>query len=262
MLSFGPALVSPQSFVVPPSGLARRSLPAIFYPVSGGATAIDLKSTGLLNQIQGHGRVLARPGAATIEIEIRGMVFPTRIGPEFLRYVLWVVSTHGRAVNLGGIRIDGGGHSRMKAEAPFGEFALFVTAEPYSAVRWPSEMLVLENAVPRGIKARMQAIDNCELIRRNQYERTNRAATETIDLKRVPIEVYEARIAVDLAGSRLAAQYAPGLFSKAERLLALAEKGLDHKANRNDVVESARRAVEFAEDARALSVERQERERM
>lgn len=261
MVSFAPAMLA-TNVVVPPSGLTRRSLPAILYPVSGGATAIDLKSTGLLNEIEGHGRVLARPGVATIEIDIRGLIFPTRIGPELLTYVLWAVSTQGRAVNLGGIRISGDGHSRLKAEAPFAGFSLFVTAEPYSAVRWPSEMLVLENAVRRGTKARIQAIDNYQLIRCNQYERPDGPKTGSMDLKHVPIELYEARNAVDLASSRHAGQYAPGLLSKAERSLRLAEKGLDHKANRNDVVNSARRAVEFAEDARALAVERQVQERM
>jgi hypothetical protein len=172
-----------------------------------------------------------------------------------------VVSTRGRAVNLGDIRIGSDGRSRLKAEAPFWAFSLFVTAEPYSAVRRPSEMLVLENAVHRGTKAGFQAIDNYQLIRRNQYEIPNGPETPNMDLKHVPIELYEARHAVDLANSRQAGQYAPGIFSKAERSLRLAEKGLDRKANKNDVVEPARKAIEFAEDARALAVERQEQER-
>jgi outer membrane protein OmpA-like peptidoglycan-associated protein len=74
--------------------------------------------------------------------------------------------------------------------------------------------------------------------------------------------VYEARNAVEIAKSRSADKYAPEIFSKAEGSLKMTENSLASKADKKVTISTARQTVQFSEDARALSVQRQDEERI
>jgi hypothetical protein len=80
-----------------------------------------------------------------LKVEVSGLIEPLKLGTEFLTYVLWVVSPEGRFSNVGEIQLDNSARGKLKATTPLQTFSLFVTAEPYFAVRQPSEMLVMEN---------------------------------------------------------------------------------------------------------------------
>ena len=54
----------------------------------------------------------------------------------------------------------------------------------------------------------------------------------------------------------------PDIFSKAESSLKMAENALTRKANRKEIASTARQAVQFSEDARALAVQKQTEERI
>lgn len=84
----------------------------------------------------------------------------------------------------------------------------------------------------------------------------------TPDLERVPLQVYEARNAVDIAKSHGAEKDAPEIFTKAIASLQATENLLNAKGDKKDVMSSARQAVQFAEDARALAAQRQDRVRI
>jgi outer membrane protein OmpA-like peptidoglycan-associated protein len=74
--------------------------------------------------------------------------------------------------------------------------------------------------------------------------------------------MYEARNAVEVAKSHGAEKYAPEIFSRAEASLKMAENDLASKADKNAVTSTARQTIQFAEDARAFAVQRQEEERI
>jgi outer membrane protein OmpA-like peptidoglycan-associated protein len=232
---------------------------AIRYPVTGGAISVDLKATGLLEQVSGHARVAAKSGITSVEVTIQGLTRPNALGVEFLTYVLWAAPLHGKTVNLGRILFSHDGSGKLKATTQLQSFSLFVTVEPYFAVRYPSEMMILENAIPT--TGRAVVINGYELVRRDQYERPGDPLASTKDRKDVPLEIYEARNAVAIAKSHKAEEYAPGIFSRSEAALELAETGFARKGNRNDVVSSARQAAQFAEDAREVAIDRQDAER-
>jgi len=78
----------------------------------------------------------------------------------------------------------------------------------------------------------------------------------------VPLEVYEARNAVEIAKSRGADKYAPEIFSKAEGSLKLTENSLASRAEKNAVISTARQTAQFSEDARLLTAQRREKERI
>jgi len=187
---------------------------------------------------------------------------PTRLGTEFLTYVLWAVSTEGRAINLGEVLYDNSGKGKLQTTTQLQSFSLFVTAEPYSAVRQPSEVLILENALRKNTKGRIYPVNNYPLMKRSQYQKLGNPLALSLDLKNVPLEMYEARNAVDIAKSRGAEKYAPDVYSKADGGLKLAENALAQKANRKEIVSLARQAAQFSEDARALTAEKIEQERI
>ena len=254
--------IEAQNTAVPATSLTNRSITAIGYRVGGGSTTIEMKPTGLIAQVNGQAKVEAKAAITTVETSIQNLTPPTSLGVEFLTYVLWAVSPEGRAINLGEVLFDNSGDGKLKATTQLQTFSLFVTAEPYAAVRQPSEMLILENALRKGTKGKVFVVNNYPLMKRSQYQKMGNPLALSMDLKNVPLQMYEARNAVDIAQSRGAAKYAPDVFAKAEASLKLAENALARKANKKEIISLARQAAQSSEDARALTAERQENERI
>lgn len=249
-----------QSPQAPASDVTDRSIKAIGYNVGGGGTMVDLKSSGLIPAAKGEAKVEAKGSVTTIEAKVEGLSLPTPLGTEFLSYVVWAVSPEGRAVNLGEVRPDEGGRGKLKVTTQLQSFSLFVTAEPYPFVRQPSEMLVLENDVRKSTKGRLFIVDNYKLMKRSQYQVRENPLALSLDLKNVPLEMYQARNAVEIARTQGAGKYAPEIFTKAEGGLQLAENALTRKTK--DVVSLARQTAQSSEDARSLTAERKEQERV
>ncbi|MBN2339120.1 MAG: OmpA family protein, partial [Acidobacteria bacterium] len=141
-------------------------------------------------------------------------------------------------------------------------FGLAVTAEPYFAVTMPSNLVVLENVVRNDTKGRGEALDaKYELLERGQYERLANPLALKMDSK-MPLELYEARNAIQIARAIGADRYASETFSKAEASLEQAEAYQARKSGSKDAIRFAREAVQTAEDSRAIAVIRQEEERL
>jgi outer membrane protein OmpA-like peptidoglycan-associated protein len=256
------ATLRAQTLQVPAASIANRSIKAISYQVGGGSTMVDLVSTRVLAQADGQAKVEPKAAVTTVEAQIQGLTTPTRLGAEFLTYVLWAVSPEGRAINLGEVLFDNSGKGKLKATTQLQTFSLFLTAEPYSAVRQPSEILILENALRKNTKGRAVVVSNYPLMRRNQYQKLGNPLALSMDLRNVPLAMYEARNAVDIARARGAEMYAPGIFSKAQGGLKMAENALARKASKQEIMSLALQTAQSAEDARALTVERQDQERI
>jgi outer membrane protein OmpA-like peptidoglycan-associated protein len=189
------------------------------------------------------------------------MTPPSQLGAEFLTYVLWVVTPEGRTGNTGEILLSKNAEGKLSATTPGQTFSLIVTAEPYFAVRVPSEMVVLQSETRKDTKGKIFPVSQYKLMKRGQYEKIGNPLALTLDPK-VPLEVYEARNAVDIAKSRGADKYAPEIYSKAEASLKIVENSLAAKADKNAVISTARQTAQFSEDARALAAQRQEEERV
>jgi len=242
-------------------GSVGKSIRAVSYQLNT-SSKVDLAPGDLAPQASGEADIEAKKGVTNIDVEVSGMPDPTKFGAEFLTYVLWVVSPEGRASNVGEIQLDSSRKGKLKATTPLQTFSLFVTAEPYFAVRQPGEMLILMNSLRKNTKGKQVIVDNYQLITRNQYQKLGNPLALSPDLKNVPLEMYEARNAVDIAKSRGADKYAPEIFSKAEGGLQLAENALARKSDRKEIISTARLTVQSAEDARALAFQRQEEERI
>ena len=246
---------------VPASDTVKKTVTAIGYP-GGKSIEVDLTGTGLIATGSGQAKVKAGTGATGVETEFQNMAQATTLGTEFLTYVLWAVSPDGRSNNLGEIIINRDGKGKLSTTTAFQTFSLFVTAEPYFAVRFPSEMVVLQNELKKKTKARIFPVNDYPLMRRSEYQKMGNPLALTLDLKNVPLNMYEARNAVEIAQSRGADKYAPEIFSKAKGSLQMAENSLAQKSDQKVVISNARQTVQFAEDARRLTEQRKEAERI
>ncbi len=254
---------SQQEQAIPASALTTKSVQAVGYEVGTGSTKVDLKGTELMSQASGEAKVeiKSKAGRANVEVNVKGLMPPSTLGAEFLTYVVWVVTPEGRTGNTGELLLNKNGDGKLGATTPAQTFSLIVTAEPYFAVRVPSEMVVLQSEIRKDTKGKRFPVSEYKLMKRGQYQKMGNPLALALD-PNVPLEIYEARNAVEVAKSRLADKYAPEVFSKAEGSLKITENSLASKADKNTVISNARQTAQFAEDARALSVQRQEEERI
>lgn len=235
-----------------------KSTKAINYRHRSGATEIDFTGTAIMPAAKGHAKVESRQGAISIDANFRDVGAATQFGAEYLTYVLWAVSPEGRPKNLGEILLDGG-KSHLNVTTDLQVFGLIVTAEPYFSVTQPSDLIVMENEVRQDTLGKFEVIDaQYELLQRGQYQKL----TNVLQLKpdpSIPVELYEARNAVQIAQASGADKYAGEVFQKAQATAQQAEKYLQQK-QRKPAIMIARETVQTAEDARVIAVKRQEDE--
>ncbi len=239
--------------------VTARTTKAVNYQHRSGATKIDFRGTDLLPEARGEAKVESKQGYIEVEVEFDHLQAATRNGAEYLTYVLWAVTPEGRTSNLGEVLLNGT-KSKLNVTTELQVFALVVTAEPYYAVSQPSDLIVMENVVRADTKGKIEEVDaKYELLQRGQYARLANPLALRLDRK-LPVELYEARNAVQIARAVGAEQYAAETFRKAEASLAQAEAYQSRNAGSKPVTMTAREAVQTAEDSRALAVKRQEEE--
>ncbi|MCX6633560.1 MAG: OmpA family protein [Acidobacteria bacterium] len=239
--------------------VTERTTKAVNYQHRSGSTKIDFRGTELLPKARGEARVESKQGHIDIESDFDGLQPATRHGAEYLTYVLWAITPEGRTANLGEILLNGT-KSKLNVTTDLQVFGLVVTAEPYYSVTRPSDLIVMENVVRADTKGKVEDIDaKYELLKRGQYQRLANPLALRMDRK-LPLELYEARNAVQIARAIGADRYAAETFQKAEKSLQQAEAYQARKAGRKPVTMTAREAVQTAEDSRAIAVTRQEEE--
>src|SRR5262245_51263794 len=238
-----------------------RATAAINYRPRSGKTRVDLVGTALLPESRGYADVSGEKGYIEIDAHVKKMQPATRFGPEYLTYVLWAITPEGRAKNLGEVQIDDD-DARVQVTTEFQAFALIVTAEPYFAVTQPSDVVVMENVVRNDTKGNFETVQaKYELLKRGSYLMNQTAYFKVKPLEPgAPLDLAEARNAVELARIAAADRYAADSYAKAQRLLADAEVAREKHKRGNDVMMPARQAVQTAEDARLIALQRQEDE--
>jgi outer membrane protein OmpA-like peptidoglycan-associated protein len=239
--------------------VTARTAKAISYRHRSGATKIDFRGTELLPGARGEAKVESKQGHIEIEVEFDGLEAATKNGTEYLTYVLWAVTPEGRTSNLGEVLLNGT-KSKLDVSTELQVFGLVVTAEPYFAVTQPSDLIVMENVVRADTVGKIEEIDaKYELLQRGQYQHLANPLALKADRK-LPLELYEARNAVQIARAMGADRFAVETFRKAEKSLAESEAYQQRHAGRKPVTMTAREAVQTAEDSRAIAVKRQEAE--
>jgi len=238
--------------------VVARTTKAINYNHRSGSTNIDFRGTALLPEARGEARVESKQGVIKIDARMEKLQPATKFGPEYLTYVMWAITPEGRATNVGEVLLNGD-KTKLDATTELQSFGLIVTAEPYFAVTQPSDVVVMENFVRKDTTGTIEQVDaKYELLQRGQYTLNVSPADikpQRLDAK-VPLELYEARNAVQIARWTGADKYASETFQKAVVGLENAEGYLHGKAGRKPIGTVAREAVQMAEDARIITVKK------
>ena len=238
--------------------VVAKTAKAVNYRHRSGATKIDFAGTAALAEAKGQAKVESKQGYIDIEVEFTNLAPATKFGPEYLTYVLWAVTPEGRATNLGEVLLNGT-RSKLNVTSEHQAFGLIVTAEPYFSVTQPSDVVVLENVIRPDTVGKVDVIDaKFELLQRGNY--ANMIPQKMVVDPKVPLELYEARQAVQIARAVGAPKYASDTFRKSTDLLAQAEGYLTRKAGMKPVAMISREAVQTAEDARVITLKRREEE--
>ena len=257
---------SPTAVVVEPMAhtptfrvtVVSRSVQAVNYKHRSGASKVDFAGTDLMPGANGQAKVESKKGYIEIEVEFGNLQSPATFGNEYLTYVLWAISPEGRAVNLGEILVGDNHRSKVDVTTDLQAFALVVTAEPYYAVRQPSNVVVIENVVREDTKGTTETVDaKYELMERGGYIPTGYKFDPVVLNTRLPLEYFEARNALRIAQSEGAEQYASDSYQHAVQLMNNADEYATRKhIDRKPLITVAREAVQTSEDARAIAVKK------
>src|SRR6202790_2761932 len=243
--------------------VVSRSVQAVNYKHRGGATKMDFAGTDLMPQARGQAKVESKRGSIEIEAEFGNLRKPTTFGNEYLTYVLWAISPEGRAMNLGEVLVGENHRSKLRVTTDLQAFALIVTAEPYYAVRQPSNVVILENVVRDDTRGTTEAVNaKYELTERGGYIPTGYKFDPVVLNARLPLEFFEARNALRIAQSEGAEQYASDSYQHALQLMNNADGYATRKhVPTKPLIAVAREAVQTAEDARAIAVKKMDDQR-
>jgi outer membrane protein OmpA-like peptidoglycan-associated protein len=244
--------------------VTSRTTPAVNYKHRSGSTKVDFAGTDLMPSADGKAEVNSKRGAIEIEAEFGNLQKPTTFGNEYLTYILWAISPEGRAVNLGEVLVGGNSRSKLHVTTDLQAFALIVTAEPYYAVRQPSNVVVLENVIRTDTRGTVEAVNaKYELMERGGYIPTGYKFDPVVLNANLPLEFFEARNAVRIAQSEGAEQYAGDSYQHAVQLMNNADEMATRKnVQKKPLIAVARDAVQTAEDARAIAVKKMDDQRL
>jgi outer membrane protein OmpA-like peptidoglycan-associated protein len=254
------------AIVVEPAGTSHvyqvtvisRSVQAVNYRHNGGVTEVDFAGTALLPIANGKAKVRSKRGTLEVEATFGNLQSPTVFGSEYLTYVMWAISPEGRPVNLGEVLVGDNDRSKLTATTDLQAFALIVTAEPYYAVRQPSNVVVLENVVREDTKGTNEAVNaKYELMERGGYIPTGYKFDPVVLSASLPLEFYEARNALRIAQSEGADTYAGPSYQHAVELMTSADGYATRKhVETKPLISVSRQAVQTAEDAREIAVKK------
>jgi outer membrane protein OmpA-like peptidoglycan-associated protein len=238
--------------------VTSRSVQAVNYQHRSGSSKVDFAGTDLMPSANGVAEVNSKRGSIAIEAEFGNLQKPTTFGNEYLTYVLWAISPEGRAVNLGEVLLGGNHRSKLQVTTDLQAFALIVTAEPYYAVRQPSNVVILENVVREETKGTTEAVNaKYELMERGGYIPTGYKFDPVVLNAKLPLEFFEARNALRIAQSEGAEQYASDSYQHAVQLMNNADGYATNKhIDKKPLIAVSREAVQTAEDARAIAVKK------
>lgn len=240
--------------------LAKRLTLAINYP-EGEGTEVNMVGTNIAPQATGKAGVKRKEGRTRIKLRMENLPHPQSLGSSYTAHVLWAVAPEGQAENLAELPITK--EFDFEVTTSFQTFGLIITAEPHSAVKLPSPMILAENALRKGTDGGIEA-SRIEYSgdAGTFYVVSSVAAIPGADYN-TPLLVLGARRAVEIAMRAGADRYAEADLRQAEVKLAALEQTWSR--NRNDREKwsgLAHDVMRIGEHARTLAVERRQQARL
>jgi len=136
------------------SGGAKRHILAIKY-ADHQKTRIDMVGTALAPRVKGRADIEFTHGRSSVTLEMPSLGNPQSLGALYTIFVLWAIGPEGQANNIAELPAREG--FTIEATTPFQTFGLIITAEPYSAVKLPSSVIVAENGLHKETEGTIEA---------------------------------------------------------------------------------------------------------
>lgn len=235
--------------------MVKRHTLAIKYRDSDD-TSVNIVGTSLNPQVIGKAEVKRKDGRTRIKLKIRDLGHPQALGAYYATYILWAIAPEGQADNLAELPIRN--DFEIDVTTAFQTFGLIVTAEPHSAVKLPSPVIVAENTLRKGTEGGIEAS-------RIDYSGDPGtlyvvSAQDTPALSadyNTPLLILGARRAVQIARRAGAHKYAEAELREAEvKLAALEQTWPRRREDEKRLSGLAHDVMRLGERARELSVER------
>jgi flagellar motor protein MotB len=246
----------------------ERTVKAVNYQYRSGPTQIDFRGTVLLPEARGDATVESKAGRTEVDARFEHVLPPARYGREYLTYVLWAITPEGHAKNLGEVLAGSSDKAKLHVTTDLQAFGLIVTAEPYAAVRQPSDVVVMENQIRPDTVGKIEPIQaKYDLLPRGHYTYNvpadlvaaeGNGPSVPMGLYEELLEVYQAQNAVQIAAAMGAGEYAAETFARAQELLGTAQNLQASHADKSQVIATARESAQTAEDARAIAMKRKQ----
>lgn len=233
----------------------KRKTLAIRYK-DNDSTAVNMVGSAIAPHALGKAEVKHRDGRTRIKLEMADLGNPQAIGPYYTTFVLWAIAPEGQADNLAELpiktKID------IDVTTNFQTFGLIITAEPHSAVKLPSPVIVAENTLRRGTEGGIQtsSIDysgdpGTFYVAASTSEPALNADYNT------PLLILGARRAVEIARRAGAHRYAEMELREAEvKLAALEQTWPERRKDQEKYSGAAHDVMRIAENARTQAIER------
>ncbi|HXE64628.1 MAG TPA: OmpA family protein [Bryobacteraceae bacterium] len=244
--------------------VTSRTIRAVNYHHRRGTTKIEFRGTALMPEARGEAEVTPNDGATRINLKFNHLSNPVQYGREYLTLVLWAITPEGRPERLGEVTLRDADqkNAELYATTDLASFGMIVTAEPYFNVSQPSDVVVMENVQGKDTTGTMEDVDaKYELLKRGTYSAnvSGTGVTEATADTSVPLQLREARLAMTIAKAQGASKYAPDTMQKAEDDMVNAE-GFAKTKDLKRLETSAREATQMAEDARRISIQKEQEE--
>ncbi len=227
---------------------------------------LKLRGTTRYSRTSGTATVQYKDGIARLTITVKDLDPPSH--RQYATYVFWAVTPEGLVENIGEFRPRKTSILRIFARSWGGTietatrqrtFCLVMTAEPHFLVEAPSREVVLASLPPderEGLE--MEPVEvhfRGDIGMESVPWREERVSTERD--REMPVELLEARRALDLARFFRVSEHADPEVRRAEALLEEAERAFERGFDERAAV-LARRAIVMSEIARRLARERRE----
>lgn len=243
--------ITPDSQVI----TARRTTLAVQYP-DNDETEVDMVGTAINPNARGKAEVKRKEGRTRIELAMKHLGHPQSLGAYYTTFLVWAVAPEGQADLIAELPVKN--ETDIEVTTSFQTFGLIITAEPHSAVRLPSPVIVAENALRRGTEGRIET---------SQIEYSGDPGTHYVIASpnfptpsadyNTPLTVLGARRAIEIARRAEAERYADAELRQAEIKLATLEQIWPRDRKDPEKFSGlARDVMRMGENARRLAVER------
>src|SRR5689334_8601405 len=233
----------------------KRQTLAIGYK-NNDSTTINMIGSTIAPRAMGKAEVKHQNGRTRIKLEMANLGNPQAIGPYYTTFVLWAIAPEGQADNLAELPFKS--KIELDVTTNFQTFGLIITAEPHSAVKLPSPVIVAENTLRNSTEGGIQTSS----IEYSGDPGTFYIASSTTEPLfsadyNAPLLILGARRAVEIARRADARRYAETELREAEvKLAALEQIWPERRKNQEKYSGAAHDVMRIAENARTQAVER------